>query len=117
MSQLILALYALTTSFALIFLKLGSKDGAPVSVVDHKVVFNLGFFVIAGIILYGISFVIYTYLISKYDLGFIIPLATALVYIIIFVASFIIFNETFTLMKIIAILMIVTGAILLNLNK
>lgn len=117
MSQLILALYAIATSLALIFLKLGSKTGAPISYIDHKLAFNLGFYTISGIFLYGVSFLIYTYLISKYDLGYIIPIATALVYIVIFVASFIIFKEAFTMLKILGIGFILIGLVLLNLSK
>lgn len=117
MSQLILAAYAIATSLALIFLKLGTQSGAPVTYVDNKLHFNLGFYVVSGIILYGISFIIYTYLISKYDLGYIIPIATALVYVLIFVASFIIFKESFTMIKVLGISFILIGLVLLNLNK
>lgn len=117
MSQLILAIYAITTSLALVFLKLGTSTGAPISYVDHKVIFNLGFYTISGIFLYGVSFLVYTYLISKYDLGYIIPIATALVYILIFVASFVIFKEVFTAVKIVGICLILSGLVLLNLSK
>lgn len=109
--------YALTTALALIFLKLGSANGAPVSLIDSKFHFNLGFYVVAGIILYGTSFLIYTFLISKYDLGYIIPLVTAVVYVLIFIASFIIFKEVFTAAKIVGICLILGGLVLLNLNK
>lgn len=117
MQQLIIAAYAITTSLALIFLKLGSTNGAPVSYEHNKLQFNLGLYVISGVILYGISFIIYTYLVAKYDLGYIIPLVTALVYILIFIASFVIFKESFTMVKILAIGLILTGIVLLNVSK
>jgi len=116
LANIILFVYALMSSLGLIFLKAGSKDGAPVSLVDGRVQFNLGTYVIAGIILYGLSFVVYTYLISKNDLGYIIPVSTGLVYIGIFLASFFIFKEVFTAVKIVGIALILTGVILLNLN-
>jgi small multidrug resistance pump len=115
--NLILGLYVLATSFGLIVLKLGTKSGLPITIVNNKIQFNLSFYSIAGIILYGLSFALYIYLISKFDLGYIIPLVTALVYIIIFVASFIIFKESFTSLKILAIVLILTGLILLNIKK
>lgn len=117
MANLILIVYALTSSLGLILLKLGSKLGAPVSLVDHKLHFNLGTYAISGILLYGLSFIIYTYLISKNDLGYIIPVSTALVYIFIFTASFIVFKEVFTAVKIVGICLILGGVVLLNLNK
>ena len=57
------------------------------------------------------------YLISKFDLGYIIPLTTALVYVLIFFASFVIFKEAFTALKIVGIVLIVIGVLLLNLKK
>lgn len=117
MQNIILLIYALVTSSGLILLKLGSKTGAPISIVDHRLQLNLGIIVICGIFFYGLSFLIYTYLISKNDLGYIIPVSTALVYIFIFAASFIIFKEAFTALKILGICLILGGLILLNLHK
>ena len=101
----------------LILLKLGSINEPLISFASNVLKLNANFYSIAGIILYGLSFVLYTYLISKFDLGFIIPVTTALVYFLIFIASFLIFKETFTIMKIVAISMIIFGVILLNINK
>ena len=117
MSKVLIALYILTTSSALIALKYGAKSGAPIQYLGSKLQFNLNPYVIAGIVLYGTSFLIYTYLISKYNLGYIIPLTTALVYVLIFAASFVIFNEAFTALKIMAISLIMVGAILLNIKS
>lgn len=115
--QLIILAYAVVTSLALVFLKLGSATGAPISFADNRLHLNLGFYVVGGIFLYGLSFLIYTYLVAKYDLGYIIPVATALVYVFIFVASFIIFKEAFTVIKIVGIAFILVGLALLNIHK
>lgn len=115
-AKIIISLYVLTTSGALILLKLGSKTGAPVSISDGRLAFNLNLLVMGGGILYATSFLLYMFLISKNDLGYIVPLTTALVYILIFSASYFIFNEVFTVLKVIAIAMIIGGVILLNLK-
>lgn len=117
MSKFIVSLFILVTSSALIVLKLGTKSGAPLHLTDGRLHFNLNPVVGAGVILYGISFLLYIYLISKYDLGYIIPLTTAFVYLIIFSASYFIFNEVFTAMKIVGIAFIVVGLVFLNLQK
>jgi drug/metabolite transporter (DMT)-like permease len=117
MSKIIISLYALATSLALIVLKLGAKEGSPVQFIDHRLHFNINLYTVAGIGLYGTSFLLYVYLISKYDLGYIIPLTTALVYILVFVASFLIFKESFTVMKTIGIALIITGLLFLNQKK
>jgi drug/metabolite transporter (DMT)-like permease len=113
----LLFVYALSTSLALIFLKLGTtKDGTPIELVDGRIIFHLGLYSVSGIILYGLSFLVYTSLIAKFDLGYIIPLATAIVYVLIFIASFFIFKEVFTTLKILGIILILGGLILLNLK-
>jgi multidrug transporter EmrE-like cation transporter len=117
MAKVLIALYILTTSSALILLKLGAKTGAPLAAVEGRIHLNLNPLVVGGITLYGTSFLIYTYLVAKYDLGYIIPLTTALVYVMIFTASFFIFKENFTALKITGIVLILSGVVFLNLNK
>lgn len=107
----------LATSAGLIVLKLGTESGVPISYVDGRLHFNLNWQSLLGIALYAVSFLLYIYLISKNDLGYIIPLTTAFVYIVIFVASAIVFKEVFTITKIIGISLIVIGLIFLNLKK
>lgn len=114
MSWLILSLYVLATSSGLVLLKLGTKAGLPVSYLDNRWHFNLNAFTVGGIFLYGVSFLLYMYLVSKNDLGYIIPLTTAFVYIAIFIASFLIFKEVYTTPKIMGIALILIGLVLLN---
>lgn len=116
MGRIILAVYVLTTSLALIVLKLGTKSGLPIAYANHKLQFNINFYSLLGLALYGVSFVTYVYLISKNDLGYILPLALAFVYIIIFSASAVIFKEVFTATKIIGIALIVVGMVFLNIK-
>jgi drug/metabolite transporter (DMT)-like permease len=113
-AKLLVALYVIATSLALIVLKLGTKTGAPINYVHNKVQVNFNALVVSGILFYGISFFIYVYLISRYDLGYIIPLTAALIYIIIFTASYLIFDEAFTITKILGITLIVVGLVFLN---
>lgn len=114
MSRIFLAIYILATSLALVLLKLGTKNGAPLQIVEGKPQLEITALSIMGILLYGFSFMLYMYLISKYDLGYIIPLTTALVYVLIFTASYFIFHETFTALKVAGIVLIVAGLALLN---
>lgn len=116
MLKILTGLYILITAAALIVLKLGSKDGAFAEFINGKLALHLTPYTVTGVILYGVSFLLYMYLISKFDLGYIIPLTTALVYVLIFIASFIIFKESFTAIKIAGIILIVVGVALLNIK-
>ena len=101
----------------LIILKRGAESGLPVSILNNKVHYNLNPYTLIGLTLYGISFVLYVYLISKYDLGYIIPVLAAFVYILIFLASFVLFKEVFTATKVMGICLIVVGLILINIKS
>jgi small multidrug resistance pump len=100
----------------LVILKLGTKTGLPITYVNSKLHFNINLYTIGGLLLYALSFVTYIYLISKYDLGYILPLALSFVYIIIFIASAVVFHEVFTITKILGIALIMGGLIFLNLK-
>jgi drug/metabolite transporter (DMT)-like permease len=116
-SKIILTLYVLTTCLGLIILKTGTKTGLPISFAGNKLHLNLNVYSLAGLALYGLSFILYVYLISKFELGYIIPLAAAFVYIIVFIASAIVFKEAFTVTKVLGITLILSGLVLLNLNR
>jgi multidrug transporter EmrE-like cation transporter len=115
--NIFIVLYILTTSLGLVILKLGSRSGLPISLAEGRLVFNLNAYTIGGLILYGISFMLYIYLISKFDLGYIIPLAAAFIYVLIFIASYFVFKEPFTLFKIMGITLIIGGIVLLGIKK
>lgn len=116
MQKILIGLYVLATSAALIVLKLGTKSGSPVQVINSRPHLNLTPYTVIGIGMYGFSFLLYMYLISKFDLGYIIPITTAFVYVIIFTASYFIFKEAFTFVKIIGISLILVGIFFLNLK-
>lgn len=117
MSKLLIALYVIATSTALIAIKMGTKNGSPIGYINEKLTLNINIPLALGIIFYGFSFVLYIYLIAKYDLGYIIPLVTAFVYICIFFTSYFLFKEVFTIPKIIGISLIISGVMFMNLNK
>ena len=114
MDKLLIATYVFATAGGLVLLKLGTNGLGFMSIMDGKIAWNISLLTILGIIVYGISFMLYIVLNSKFSLGYIVPLNTALVYILVFVASYFIFKESFTSLKILAIAMIIGGVILLN---
>ncbi len=117
MSKVILAIYVVATSLGLIVLKLGTKAGPPVDLVHHRIHFNINLYTVGGTTLYGASFILYIYLISKNDLGYIIPVASAFIYVLIFLASYVIFKEVFTITKIIGIVLIICGLVVINVKS
>lgn len=114
--HILLLLYVAITTTALTLMKLGSTGGAPISIVSERLVFNLNPTLIIAGTLYVLSFLLYTYLISKFNLSYIIAVGTGLVYVVIFIVSFTVFKEIFTVKKVIACALILIGVILMNLD-
>lgn len=115
LSKFIIGIYIITTSAALVVMKLGTQNsnGNP----NGKLDLLLNPIFVLGVFLYGVSFITYVYLISKYDLGYIIPLLAAFVYILTFLAAYFIFNEAFTVFKVAGIALILLGLVFLNLRS
>lgn len=114
MSKLIIALYTLFTCLGLVLFKLGASSEFPITFSEGKLNFNPNGAILIGVASYGLSFVLYLYLISKYDLGYIMPILAGLVYVIVFIASALIFKEAFSTIKIVGITLIISGLFLLN---
>lgn len=114
MNKLLIAAYVIATAGGLVLLKLGTSGAGFLSIVDGKLTWNITLLTVLGILTYGVSFLLYIVLISKFNLGYIVPLTTALVYILVFSASYFIFKEHFTVLKVLAIVMIMGGVLLLN---
>lgn len=112
------------TSLYVIFAVLGSTLLKLGGLEKYKILFsvpfvniNISFVTFIGFICYGISFLLYTVLLNKYDLSFISPLTVALVYIFLMITAFVVFKEPITLMKLGGSGLILTGILLMIVSK
>lgn len=70
-----------------------------------------------GIICYGLSFVLYIILLSKFDLSFISPVTVGLVYVLLMLTAAFFFQEQFTLLKITGCMIILAGILMIISGK
>lgn len=70
-----------------------------------------------GIVCYGLSFVLYIVLLSKFDLSFISPLTVGLVYVLLMITAAFFFQEQFTLIKLTGCLIILGGILMILSGK
>jgi multidrug transporter EmrE-like cation transporter len=111
---IVIVAYVALTSFGLIAIKIGTGENQQAWHLSDKIAIPLNIPMTLGILLYISSFLVYIFLISKFELSYIIPVASALVYVVVFTAAFLFFKEQFTLLKLIAIVFIIVGVMLLN---
>jgi multidrug transporter EmrE-like cation transporter len=65
-----------------------------------------------GIVIYGISFLTFVILLNKFDMSYLIPVATGAAYVMLMVSSVAVFSESFSLLKAIGCIMILAGVLL-----
>lgn len=109
--------YFLFTCSGLVLIKYGSiaKDvfTLRVPIVD----ISLSIYSFLGIACYGISFLLYTVLVSRHDLSFLNPLTVGITSVLIFASAALFFHESITIVKIIGLVVIIAGVVILNLSK
>ena len=108
--------FFLFTSAGMVFIKFGGQSHNTfftVPVIDFK----LSTFSIIGFLLYGISFVLYSSLLQKYELTFLNPVTIGITAILIFFSGVVFFNETLTLVKVLSLGLILAGVLLINFVK
>lgn len=71
------------------------------------------FYIWIGLTLFGLSFLLWVMILTKNDLSYVYPMVS-ISYIVIILASKFLFNEPFTLNKIIGIIAIISGVFIIN---
>lgn len=104
--------YIFFTITAMVLMKLSSNYS---EIVIYKEI-GLNKYLIAGMIAYCISFCHYILVIKKYDLSYIIPIATGLVVIISAIMGYLIFKENLSYNGLLGIFFISLGIILVSLK-
>ena len=116
MKWIIIIIYSLLSNGGLIAISYGAKKGTMINLSKGYFDIGLSFYSILGFLMYVFSFLIYIVLISKYNLSYIIPLTTAISYIIIFIASAFFLKEPLTVLHIAGYFIIILGVILINIK-
>ena len=71
---------------------------------------------IVGLVCYLCSFLMYMFLISKFDMSYIVPVTTGIVQVATFVLAILIFKESVTVSKVFATVLILIGVIIMNIK-
>ncbi|MBP7057641.1 EamA family transporter [Candidatus Gracilibacteria bacterium] len=114
MTALILALAIVFNASANILMKLGAKQigGLSFSVAGLKA-FVLSPFIVVGVISFGLTLVLYTYVLSRMNLSVAYPLMTSVGFLIVAGFSALYLRETIHLPQIIGMVLVVGGLYLI----
>ena len=116
MQYLLLGLYLLFTTSGLIFMKLGNNAGT-IAINQGTLNFTINLVSMLGLFLYIISFLLFTKIVTSYDLSYILPILTGITQILSLIAALIIFKEHVTIKGFVGIALIIIGIIIMNFKK
>lgn len=106
----------LLNAFAQILLKAGMKQFGNIeiknNIINTSISIALNPYIIAGFISYGVSIILWLWVLSKVDVSLAYPFQ-ALGYIVVTILAWLIFQEDITLTRIIALMFICVGLIIL----
>lgn len=117
MNIILIVLYVIFAVGGSTLIKYGSLEKV-VSFMTVPIV-NVGLSVasLIGILCYGLSFILYIILLSKFDLSFISPITVGLVYVLLMITAAFFFQEQFTLLKITGCMIILAGILMIISGK
>lgn len=107
--------YVVLTILGLVLMKLGGNTGT-IEILENTLNFSINFISLIGFICYIMSFLIFTNIIVKFNLSYIMPVTSGIVQILTLVSGFIIFSEKITIKGIIGALMVILGIVIMNIK-
>ena len=114
---ILIVVYIILTIAGVVLFKLGTQKDFLVSIATGIFTLKISLISIIGLVCYLCSFFMYMFLISKFDLTYIVPVTTGIVQVATFVLAIMIFKESVTVSKVVATGLILIGVILLNIQK
>lgn len=109
-------LYVILSSSGLILFKLGTNN-PNLSITIFSNTINFSSKMIIGMFCYGVSFLLWMYIVSKINLTIATPLSVALVNALVLVGSCLILKEKITLLQGIGIFLVLFGVILISMKR
>lgn len=116
MQYLLLVLYLIFTTSGLVLMKLGNNAGT-IAIDSGTLNFTINLISMLGLIFYIVSFLLFTKIVTTYDLSFILPILTGITQIISLIAALLIFKEQVTVHGFIGIAMVIIGIIVMNIKR
>lgn len=107
--------YIICTIGGLILMKY-SKEGIVFSLQNGSFDLHINVTMFFALILYGISFLLWTGIVTKNDLSFILPFSTAIVNVLSVTAGILLFSESFSVTKALGIALAIVGVVIMNIK-
>ncbi len=117
MNVILIAIYICLTIAGVVLFKLGTQKEFVVSISAGVFNLKMSLLSILGLICYLCSFLMYMFLISQFDISYIVPVTTGIVQVATFILAILIFKECVTVPKVVATALILIGVVIMNIKN
>ena len=116
MKIVLIIIYLLLSVSGLTLMKMGGNPGT-VSIQSNTFSFGISITSAIGLICYILSFLLFTRIVTLFDLSYIMPICTGIVQILTLVAAMVVLKEEFSWRIVIGASIIIIGIIVMNIKK
>ncbi len=116
MQIVLIGIYMMLTVSGLVLIKLGGT-GTSVAIQSNILIANVNLLLILGLLCYVCSFVMFTVIVQKYELGYIFPIVSGIVNVLAVIAGIIFLKESINVYGIVGIAAVVLGIVLMNIKR
>ena len=109
MIWMLFVIYVILSSTGLVLFKMGSAGSNGLTILNFRITYRM----LVGVLCYGLSFLLWLYIVSKLNLTLAMPLSVALVNTLVVVESCLQKKKKISITQGIGIIIIITGVILL----
>lgn len=115
LKYILVLIYLVLTNSGITLIKLGGSSTA-MSIKGGSFAMSMSFVSILGYILYICSFLLWTKILTMFDLSYIVPIVTGISQIIILLIAMGVFHENISIMGFIGIILTISGIVCLNIK-
>ncbi len=117
LKYILCGIYVFFSVSGLTLIKIGSNKTLGYSFEIPVISTSVSIWSFVGIICYAVSFLLYLGVISKFDLGFIIPILGGIINILILLVACFVLKEPLTFHMILGAVIVAAGIVIMNTNK
>ncbi len=107
--------YLILTVLGLVLMKIGGNTGTFLFG-QGSFSFSMSLISLLGFISYILSFLLFTNLIVKFDLSYIMPISSGITQVLTLLSGYLIFKEKITINGIIGVSLVIIGIIIINIK-
>ena len=116
-NYILIGIYLILSVTGVALFKLGSQKEILLSVSNGVFNFKISLISILGLLCYVCSFLMYMFLISKFDMTYIVPITTGITQVLTFIVAIVLFKECLTVSKVAGTILILIGVAIINFKK